>query len=61
MLDAGELAGWIQRMTGLLRLKTLLEWYYSVLKNYQRDDGKACMDNVFQPQESALPAELSCA
>jgi hypothetical protein len=23
------------------------ERYYSYIKNYQRDDGKSCMDNVY--------------
>jgi integrase len=30
-------------------LKMILERYYSYIKNYQRDDGSAFMDNVYSP------------
>lgn len=48
MLDAGELPGWVQRMMGHTSLKMILEHYYKYTKNYQRDDGKAFMDNVYK-------------
>jgi integrase len=47
MLDAGELPGWVQRMMGHETLQMIHERYYSYIKNYQRDDGKAFMDNVY--------------
>jgi len=49
MLDAGELPGWVQKMMGHESLKMILERYYSYIKNYQRDDGSAFMDNVYHP------------
>jgi len=47
MLDAGELPGWVQRMMGHETLQMIHEKYYSYIKNYQRDDGKAFMENVY--------------
>jgi integrase len=47
MLDAGELPGWVQKMMGHASLKMILERYYSYIKNYQRDDGSAFMENVY--------------
>jgi len=49
MLDAGELPGWVQKMMGHASMKMILERYYSYIKNYQRDDGSAFMDNVYNP------------
>ena len=49
MLDAGELPGWVQSMMGHESLKMILERYYSYIKNYERDDGKAFMEKVFRP------------
>jgi integrase len=49
MLDGGELPGWVQKMMGHESLKMILERYYSFIKNYQRDDGSAFMDNVYKP------------
>jgi integrase len=49
MLDAGELPGWVQKMMGHASMKMILERYYSFIKNYQRDDGSAFMDNVYNP------------
>lgn len=49
MLDAGELPGWVQKMMGHESMKMILERYYSYIKNYQRDDGSAFMDNVYNP------------
>ena len=49
MLDGGELPGWVQKMMGHESLKMILERYYSYIKNYQRDDGSAFMENVYNP------------
>ena len=49
MLDAGELPGWVQKMMGHESLKMILERYYSYIKNYQRDDGSAFMEKVYNP------------
>ena len=60
MLDAGELPGWVQKMMGHESLKMILERYYSYIKNYQRDDGSAFMDNVYNPsikQDDEMPSE----
>jgi len=49
MLDAGELPGWVQKMMGHETLQMIHERYYSYIKNYQREDGSAFMQNVYQP------------
>ncbi len=49
MLDAGELPGWVQKIMGHESLKMILERYYSYIKNYQRDEGSAFMENVYNP------------
>ena len=49
MLDAGELPGWVQKMMGHETLQMIMDKYYSYIKNYQRDDGSAFMENVYQP------------
>ena len=49
MLDAGEHPGWVQKMMGHETLQMIYEKYYSYIKNYQRDEGSAFMDNVFNP------------
>ena len=60
MLDAGELPGWVQKRMGPKSLKMILERYYSYIKNYQRDDGSAFMDNVYNPSvkgDDEMPGE----
>ena len=52
MLDSGELPGWVASMMGHSSLKMILERYYSYIKNYQRDDGSAFMENVYEPSSS---------
>ncbi len=47
MLDAGELPGWVQKMLGHESLKMIYDRYYSYIKNYQRDEGSAFMENVY--------------
>jgi integrase len=49
MLDAGELPGWVQKMMGHETLQMIMDRYYSYIKNYQRDDGNAFMENVYGP------------
>ena len=57
MLDAGELPGWVQNMMGHETLKMILERYYSYIWNYQRDDGSAFMENVYDPSVAEAEAE----
>ena len=60
MLDAGELPGWVQKRMGHKSLKMILERYYSYIKNYQRDDGSAFIDNVYNPSvkgDDEMPGE----
>jgi integrase len=57
MLDAGELPGWVQNMMGHETLKMILERYYSYIRNYQRDDGSAFLENVYDPSVSKAEAE----
>ena len=57
MLDAGELPGWVQRMMGHETLQMIHERYYSYIKNYQRDDGKAFMDNVYNARKEEKAEE----
>lgn len=49
MLDGGELPGWVQQMMGHETLQMIHDRYYSHIKNYQRDDGSAFMEKVFNP------------
>ena len=48
MLDAGELPGWVQGMMGHESLQMIHDRYYSHIKNYERDDGSAFMEKVYQ-------------
>ncbi len=54
MLDAGELPGRVQSMMGHASMKMILERYYSHIRNYQRDDSAAFMENAFQRKEEEL-------
>jgi integrase len=47
MLDGKELPGWVQKMMGHETLQMIHDRYYSYIKNYQRDDGSAFMENVY--------------
>ncbi len=49
MLDAGELPGWVQKMMGHETLQMIHDRYDSYIKNYQRNDGSAFMEKVYQP------------
>ncbi len=47
MISPGKNLYWVQRMMGHETLQMIHEQYYSYIKNYQRDDGKAFMENVY--------------
>jgi integrase len=47
MLDAGEHPGWVQKMMGHETMQMIYEKYYSYIKNYERDEGSAFMERVF--------------
>jgi integrase len=47
MLDAGELPGWVQQMMGHESLQMIHEKYYSHIRNYERDEGSAFMEKVY--------------
>jgi len=47
MLDAGEHPGWVQKMMGHETMQMIYEKYYSYIKNYDRDEGSAFMEKVF--------------
>ncbi len=53
MLDAGEHPGWVQKMMGHETLQMIYEKYYSYIKNYERDEGSAFMEKVFNPSAKA--------
>ena len=53
MLDAGELPGWVQQMMGHETLQMVHEKYYSFIKNYQRENGGAFMEKVYDPSMKA--------
>jgi integrase len=50
MLDAGEHPGWVQKMMGHETMQMIYEKYYSYIKNYDRDEGSAFMERVFNPK-----------
>ena len=52
MLDAGEHPGWVQKMMGHETLQMIYEKYYSYIKNYERDEGSAFMERVYNPPKS---------
>ena len=54
MLDGGELPGWVQRMMGHETLQMIHDRYYSYIKNYQRNDGSAFMENVYRASLESL-------
>jgi integrase len=59
-LDGGEVPGWVQKMMGHVSLKMILERYYSYIRDYQREDGCAFMENVHLPsvkQADEVPEE----
>ena len=47
MLDGGEHPGWVQKMMGHETMQMIYEKYYSYIRNYERDEGSAFMEKVF--------------
>jgi integrase len=47
MLDSGEHPGWVQKMMGHASLKMIYERYYKYIKDYQKDEGEAFMNNAY--------------
>jgi integrase len=58
MLDAGEHPGWVQKMMGHETLQMIYEKYYSYIKNYERDEGSAFMDKVFNPSMNSCENDI---
>ena len=54
-LDTGEFPCCLQNMMGCETLKMILERYYFYIRNYQRYDGSAFLENVYDP--SVVEAE----
>ena len=48
-----KLPGWVQKMMGHETLQMIHDRYYSYIKNYQRDDGSAFMEKVYQSFEKS--------
>jgi hypothetical protein len=59
ILDAGEHPGWVQTMMGHETLQMIYEKYYSYIKNYERDEGSAFMEKVFNPSKAPQNGALS--
>jgi len=55
MLDAGEHPGWVQKMMGHETMQMIYEKYYSYIRNYERDEGSAFMERVFNAPVKAAP------
>ena len=61
MLDAGEHPGWVQKMMGHETLQMIYEKYYSYIKNYERDEGSAFMERVYNPAAEKNEADTDKA
>ncbi len=48
-----------QKMMGHETLQMIHERYYSYIKNYQRDDGSAFMQNVYNPINGEKSDDIS--
>ena len=59
MLDAGEHPGWVQKMMGHETMQMIYEKYYSYIKNYDRDEGSAFMDKVFNSPVDTAPEQVA--
>ncbi|HQL91668.1 MAG TPA: tyrosine-type recombinase/integrase [Syntrophales bacterium] len=57
MLDAGAHPGWVQKMMGHETMQMIYEKYYSYIKNYERDEGSAFMERVYNPPKSDAALE----
>ena len=58
MLDAGEHPGWIQKMMGHETMQMIYERYYSYMKNYDREEGSAFMEKVFNGSIQNAPKQI---
>ncbi len=59
MLDAGEHPGWVQKMMGHETMQMIYEKYYSYIRNYERNEGSAFMEKVFNsPVDTASEQEV---
>lgn len=58
MLDAGEHPGWVQKMMGHETMQMIYEKYYSYIKNYDRDEGSAFMEKVFNSPVETIPEQV---
>lgn len=57
MLDAGEHPGWVQKMMGHETMQMIYEKYYSYIKNYERNEGSAFMERVYNPSAEKNEAD----
>jgi len=58
MLDGGEHPGWVQKMMGHETMQMIYEKYYSYIRNYERDEGSAFMEKVFNSPVETVPAPI---
>jgi integrase len=58
MLDAGEHPGWVQKMMGHETMQMIYEKYYSYIRNYERDEGSAFMEKVFNSPVETAPDQI---
>jgi integrase len=58
MLDAGEHPGWVQKMMGHDTMQMIYEKYYSYIQNYERDEGSAFMEKVFNSPIKNVPDQV---
>jgi integrase len=58
MLDAGEHPGWVQKMMGHETMQMIYEKYYSYIRNYERDEGSAFMEKVFNSPIETVPEPI---
>jgi len=59
MLDAGEHPGWVQKMMGHETMQMIYEKYYSYIKSYDRDEGSAFMEKVFNGTGQEDPKQVA--
>lgn len=59
MLDAGEHPGWVQKMMGHETMQMIYEKYYSYIRNYDRDEGSAFMEKVFNGSAENAPEQVA--
>ncbi len=59
MLDAGEHPGWVQKMMGHETMQMIYEKYYSYIKNYERNEGSAFMERVYNPAAEKNASDMN--